>query len=53
MLVNAMTMPMTLKNLNMFVATDLHAGLLPMFARDPAGRLMRALDALTAEGVSP
>ena len=53
MLVNAMTMPMTLKNLNTFVATDLLAGLLSMFARDPAGRLMRALDALTAEGVSP
>ena len=53
MLVNAMTIPMTLKTLNTFVATDLYAGLLAMCKRDPAGRLMRALDAVTAEGVSP
>ena len=39
--------------LNTFVATHLYAGLLSMFKRDPAGRLIRALDAVTAEGVSP
>jgi hypothetical protein len=43
---------MTLKTLNMF-ATDLYAGLLSMLKRDPARRLMHALDAMTAEGVSP
>jgi hypothetical protein len=44
-------MPMTLKTLNMF-ATDLYAGLLSMFKGD-AGRRLRALDAVTAERVSP
>ena len=39
--------------LNTFVAIDLYAGLLSIFKGDPAGRLMRALDAVTIEGVSP
>ena len=53
MLVDAMAKPMTLKNTKRFVATDLHAGLISMFAHDPEVRLMRTPAAVTAEGVSP